>query len=134
MPGSASRQRQTKEYLPRDAEGDVQQLHRGHYKYREPVCDHVERYLAAGKSVMFLATCSYMLEPLKAVLRARGLPFHNPYRIKRKDWNPMASVGRLLAYLRPREELAGCPWLAMSFGYGRRGCGRKVCWWMAPSF
>jgi superfamily I DNA/RNA helicase len=104
--------RQPKEYLPRNAEGDVQRFRCGHYKYPEPICDHAERYLAEGKTVMFLATCSYMLEPLKAVLRARGLPFHNPYRAKRKDWNPMASVGRILAYLRPRRELAGCPWLA----------------------
>ena len=67
---------------------------------------------------MLLTTCSYMLEPLKAVLRKRGLPFHNPYRRKRADWNPLypsnevafragqrthslTAAERLLAYLRP---------------------------------
>jgi superfamily I DNA/RNA helicase len=104
--------RQPKVYLPRDAEGEVQVLHHGHYKYPEPICQHAEQYLKAGKTVMFLAVCSFMLEPLKAVLRARGIPFHNPYRAKRRDWNPMEPVGRLLAYLRPRDELAGLPWRA----------------------
>jgi superfamily I DNA/RNA helicase len=102
--------RQPKQYLPRDAEGEVRVLHRGHYKYPEPVWGLAERYVANGKTVMFLATCGYMLNPLKAVLRARGIPFHNPYRVKRRDWNPMRSAGRILAYLRPRHELAGCRW------------------------
>jgi superfamily I DNA/RNA helicase len=104
--------RQTKDYFPRNAEGQVQVLHRGHYKYPEPIWYHAEHYLAAGKTVMFLTTCAYMLEPLKAVLRKHGTPFHNPYRKKRTDWNPMASVGRILAYLRPRTELSGVPWCA----------------------
>jgi superfamily I DNA/RNA helicase len=104
--------RQPKDYFPRDAEGQVQVMRRGHYRYPEPIWDHVEQFLAAGKTVMFLTSCAYMLEPLKAVLRARGTPYHNPFRRKRADWNPMASVGRILAYLRPRRELAGVPWCA----------------------
>jgi hypothetical protein len=72
--------------------------------------DHAGRFLADGKTVMFLTTCSYMLEPLKAVLRARGVPFHNPYRFKRKDWNPMRSADPIVAYLQPHPELAGRPW------------------------
>src|SRR5207248_7746996 len=57
----------------------------GHHKYPEPLLGHAERFLAAGKTVMFLASCSYMLDPLKACLKKRALPFHNPYRRKRGD-------------------------------------------------
>jgi superfamily I DNA/RNA helicase len=102
--------RQPKQYIPRDADGEVRILQRGNYKHPEPILNHAEQYLGAGKTVMFLTTCAYMLEPLKAVLRKHGIPFHNPYRTKRRDWNPMASAGRILAYLRPRHDLAGLPW------------------------
>jgi superfamily I DNA/RNA helicase len=81
--------REPKEYLPRDFDGEVRRLHRGNYKTPEAILDDAERYLKQAKTVMILAPCSYMLEPLKAVLRKRGLPFHNPYRRKRGDWNPL---------------------------------------------
>jgi hypothetical protein len=65
--------------------------------------DGVER----PATVMVLATCGYMLDPVKHELRKRGLPFANPWRRSRGDWNPFpASTGRtvssrerLLAYL-----------------------------------
>src|SRR5262249_2995940 len=86
--------REPKEYFPRDEDGELRLFHGGNYRYREPIVDEVERYVGNGKTVMLLATCSYMLEPLKAVLRKRGLPFHNPYRRKRADWNPLAQTNR----------------------------------------
>jgi superfamily I DNA/RNA helicase len=46
-----------------------------------------------GKTCMFLASCAYMLNNLKKELRARGIPFHNPYRLTQGDWNPL-TVGR----------------------------------------
>ena len=65
-------------------------------------------------TVMVLSTCAYMLDPLKHELRKQGMPFHNPYRAKRSDWNPLGGNGRgvssrerLLAYLAPDEELFG---------------------------
>lgn len=51
------------------------------------------QYIDAGKSVMFLTTCAYMLNPLVNELRAQGMPFHNPYR-DRSDWNPLNPKGR----------------------------------------
>ncbi len=58
---------------------------------------------------MILATCSYMLGPVLSVLRRRGIPFANPYRTSRSDWNPLApgsarritAADRVLAFLRP---------------------------------
>lgn len=60
-----------------------------------------------GKSIMFLASCDYLLTPLIRFLRARGIPFHNPYRVVRGDWNPLRSGGRVLNFLRPDEEAWG---------------------------
>ncbi len=106
--------REPKEYFPRDYGGEVRTCTEGHWRAPEPVVKEAEPYLAAGKTVMFLAACSYMLEPLKEVLRASGMPFHNPYRHTRHDWNPLrnassgtSTAARMLAFLRPREDVWG---------------------------
>jgi DNA helicase-2/ATP-dependent DNA helicase PcrA len=107
--------REPKEYMPRDADGCVYSLPDGNYKYPEPVIDDMERHLSAGKTVMILASCSYMLQPTLQVLRRLGIPFHNPYRRSRGDWNPLRAGGsgkvssseRLLSYLRPVSEVWG---------------------------
>jgi hypothetical protein len=49
------------------------------------------------------ATCS----PRLAVLRDRGIPFHNPYRAKAGAWNPLRAANRLLAFLRPSQRAWG---------------------------
>ncbi len=68
--------------------------------------DEAERYLADGKSVMLVGTCSFQLSPTVAVLRKRGIPFANPWRVTRGDWNPLGGgrrgrsmSSRLLDYL-----------------------------------
>ena len=53
-----------------------------------------EEMVKSGQSVMFLASCAYMLEPLKENLKSRGIPFHNPYRRRRGDWNPLVGNGQ----------------------------------------
>ena len=93
------------EYRPRDAEGEVRQLQAG-YQEPEPALEDAEKYLAQGKSVMFLTTCAYMLQPLLGALRRQGIPFHNPHRRSNGAWNPLpkrrnaaGAAERLLAYL-----------------------------------
>jgi DNA helicase II / ATP-dependent DNA helicase PcrA len=97
--------RQPKEYLPRDYPGEVIRTAH-HHKDPKPLLDMVQPYLAANKSVLFLASCSYMLAPLLEVLRDAGLPFSNPYRRRRLDWNPLyrpddkyTAVARVEAFL-----------------------------------
>lgn len=99
--------RQRVDYKPRDFTGDVRRANAS-WKYPEPAVNDAERQLAEGKSVLFCTTCSYMLTPLLAVLRHRGIPFHNPYRVKRGDWNPLRRSGkgtsaaqRVLAFAHP---------------------------------
>lgn len=115
------KKRQPKDYFPRDEEGEVRiippntTVHKdGTYLDPESLVDDAtSRYLVHGKSIMFLATCSYMLAPLEAVLRQRGIPFHNPYRTQRNDWNPLtpqrgvASSQRILSFLRPQFSVYG---------------------------
>ena len=102
-----------KAYLPRDEEGRIDML-RATWKAPENALADAERRVESGQTVMFLTTCSYMLEPTKAVLRKAGLPFHNPYRRSRGDWNPLVlrddvvtASDRLLAFLKPQETVWG---------------------------
>jgi DNA helicase-2/ATP-dependent DNA helicase PcrA len=98
--------RQEKEYAARDHEGEIRYSD-AHYKYPELLLPEIEDCLNQGKSVMILASCSYMLGPTVQLLRKEGLAFHNPFRTKRGDWNPLARRGdkrispcdRLLSYL-----------------------------------
>lgn len=106
--------RMPKEYKPRDFEGEVGQIPMS-YQYPAWIQDRLMEWIDRGKTVAFLASCSYFLEPLKKQLREWGVPFHNPYRLKRGDWNPLGhksfrgteakatclSSDRILAYKRP---------------------------------
>ena len=94
------------EYLPTSDDGGIQ---RSAVTLRRPeiAVQDVESALERGESTMLLAACSYQLRPLISVLRARGIPFHNPYRVARGDWNPLArphsptsAAGRLVAFSR----------------------------------
>ena len=104
--------RYPKQYRPKDSEGFVT-LFDAKWKNPELYIREIERYIQGGKTVMILATCSYMLDPLKKILKEAAIPFHNPYRKSRGDWNPLGSrrgttmVERILAYLLPSFELWG---------------------------
>jgi DNA helicase-2/ATP-dependent DNA helicase PcrA len=108
--------REPKVYRPRPDDGEVRLLARGNYRCPDAIVNDAEQYLAQGKTVMFLATCAYMLAPLRRILVERGLPFSNPYRLKRRDWNPLAHgiktvrpVDRLQAFVKLQAG-NGSPW------------------------
>jgi DNA helicase II / ATP-dependent DNA helicase PcrA len=96
--------------LPRlDESGDIVEgeLRRisARIDYPEAALRDAEIYLSQGKSVAFLTTCSYMLRNLIAVLRKGAYPFHNKFRRKRGDWNPLfagrgtSTSTRILSFL-----------------------------------
>lgn len=101
------KRREEKQYLPRDHEGEVRVCEDGNFKRPEPILEDAQKYLAKGKTVMFLAPCSYQLSPLVKLLRSEGIPFHNPYRRSRGDWNPLAprkgtsATDRLVSFIEP---------------------------------
>ncbi len=47
---------------------------------------------SAGKSVMVLASCGYMLKNILGLLREQGIPFANMYRPTAPQWNPLTST------------------------------------------
>ena len=87
------RRRQEKEYLPRDAPGLVCE-HPASHDSPSRIVDDIGEHVVAGKTVMVLASCGYMLQPLIRALREAGLPFHNPYRRSNGGWNPLRSTQR----------------------------------------
>jgi DNA helicase II / ATP-dependent DNA helicase PcrA len=109
------RLRENKVYRPREEAGVARTLVRATYKAPDAALADAQGALAAGKSVMFLASCGYMLDPLKALLRREGIPFHNPFRTSRGDRNPLGvtsakkttSRDRLLSFLRPQSHTWG---------------------------
>jgi DNA helicase-2/ATP-dependent DNA helicase PcrA len=117
---SRVRGRQPKDYRPRSVDGvAVEGAVRRPFtclREREAVVGMVERYAASGRTVAILASCSYMLAPVVGELRRQGVPFHNPWRKSRGDWNPLNSgrgvstADRLLAWLAPSRRADGSGW------------------------
>jgi len=111
---TAVSRRQPKVYLPRDADGLARYGEEFLWPRPDAMVRDLQGQLDAGRSVMVLASCAYMLDPLKKSLKENGLPFHNPYRASRNDWNPLVASGksvstaqRVLAYLILDERIFG---------------------------
>ncbi len=97
--------RQEKPYLPRPADG-VSTYAGGTWRSPEyAILKAAIQHLERGQTVMFLASCSYMLRPVIQVLRKNGIAFHNPYRKANGFWNPLrmsrrgSAASRILALL-----------------------------------
>lgn len=109
--------RQEKVYRPRTvhtADGtDTGELVRGAafgvpYSLRDhELTQAIEDAAGRGETVMVIASCSYMLDPLIADLKRVGIPFCNPYRPSEGRWNPlgggngMSTAERVRRYLLP---------------------------------
>lgn len=96
--------REPKEYKPAEHEGLVRTMPQATYKMAEAAVRDAEKQLAAGRSVMFLAACSYMLRTsLIPLLKERRIPFWNPYRTTQGEWNPINGARRrkVMAFIHP---------------------------------
>lgn len=86
--------REKKQYFPRrDGDGNfipgsVGQI-TGSYNKNDYILEEIIRQVESGKSVMFLTSCAYMIDPLKLKLVENGIPFENEFRRRRGDWNPL---------------------------------------------
>ncbi len=103
------KKREPKEYKPRDFEGKIIRADDDvTFAKPERLMQYLER-VDEGKTIMILSTCAYMLNDTVKFLRDEGIPFHNPYRKTRGDWNPIklgsakrtTAIDRLLAFLLP---------------------------------
>ena len=133
--------REDREYKPRNAEGEVRSLGFGNWQHPKQWLQDAKRFLneevtwgerkGRPKRVAFLASCSYMLKPIVKALREAGIPFHNSYRLKCTDWNPLAdphgpdtAAGQVRAFLRADD---------MAYGEGARMWpGADLAAWTAP--
>jgi DNA helicase-2/ATP-dependent DNA helicase PcrA len=100
-------------YTPRTDGGEVRRLKlRGMsdtWRAPDGVIHEAQEMIEQGKTVMILASCNYMLQPVVSMLRTKGIPFHNEYRKNAGHWNPLGTAGegrvrtvdRVLAFLRP---------------------------------
>lgn len=101
--------REPKEFRPRDADGDLEVISNANWHSTSTIIDIIEDEISNGRSVMVLALCSYMIGSAGGVihaLRREGIPFHNQYRQKRNDWNPLRhGAKRLLSYIKQPDRL-----------------------------
>ena len=75
-------------YQPRCAEGEMRRI-RCTWQTPDAVIDDMRGYLAEGMTVMAIATCNYLLRPMIKSLQLQGIPFHNTYRMRQFEWNPL---------------------------------------------
>lgn len=100
------------EYEPTDADGEVTPIG-GDWKRPDRIVAEIERELDRDGDVMVIASCGYLLGPLLAKLKERGLPFANRYAPRRGQWNPLAptrgtsAVDRLIAFSRASDDAWG---------------------------
>ena len=130
---SQVKNRYQREYLPRDYEGEVGTCNYT-FKDAKGILDLAMKYVDEYKTVLLLATCSYMLTPLISHMRDQGVAFSNPYRRRRRDWNPLhrvknqqSAATRVAAFCQAfsRTQVSWTVpelhlWLEMTRGVGRR--------------
>ena len=85
------------EFNPREEEGSVEKVSLN-YMQPKAIASLAGEYSAQGKRVMILGACSYHVYDIVQALKHLGIPFHNPFRRRRGDWNPLhASKGTSMA-------------------------------------
>lgn len=103
---SRVKDREIKVYEPNENVGAI--VYRGGFSWQSPspvVACLLEEAGHKDNTVMILASCRYMLEPICHTLSARGILFHNPYRPADRGWNPIdphkGAAKSVLSFLRP---------------------------------
>jgi DNA helicase-2/ATP-dependent DNA helicase PcrA len=75
-------------YAPRDADGVVRRLP-ATWSSPDLIINEASQFAENGKTILILASCSYMLNPTVEALRERGLLFQNKWRRSNRLWNPI---------------------------------------------
>lgn len=101
--------REEKEYRPRAEAGKIYSS-TATWKQPRELLPTIKGFLGQDKSVMILASCSYLMAPMIRELRDAGIPFSNVYKATRGDWNPIrakqtgeqsGAFGKLCAFMEP---------------------------------
>jgi DNA helicase-2/ATP-dependent DNA helicase PcrA len=120
--------REPKEYFPRNADGLIEEID-ARSDNPDSMLSIIDDTLKTERErLMILATCGFHLKNVIAMLRDRGLPFYNPFRRTRGDWNPLgsmtskkstSSMSRLLMWLRPNFEVFTRPYESVTAWDGK---------------
>ncbi len=94
------------EYKPVDAEGFVKRIN-CNYKHPEQAMHMALKNMEDKKSVMFIASCAYQLNYIKSALRKHNIPYANPWKTNRGDWNPL-KVGNGVSMAQRIQNLLRC--------------------------
>jgi len=76
------------EYEPRDEPGIVRRFPAGIYSAYDVVAE-ADKVAQSGRTAMIAASCGYHLNGVLSQLRDTAVPFANPWRTKRAQWNPL---------------------------------------------
>jgi superfamily I DNA/RNA helicase len=106
------------EYHPKVGEiGEVRKTSEFIYKDPGNLMAVIDGNSRMGEKSMILCSCAYMLKELIEALRIKGIPFHNPYRVANRWWNPLQSrtdatstMDRLKAFFCPDQQDEIAPW------------------------
>jgi superfamily I DNA/RNA helicase len=74
----------------------------------DSVVDRCEAAVNGGHTCMVQATCGFMLSSILGNLRRKGIPFANPWRKYRRDWNPLSRSGGVTIAARASCFLSAC--------------------------
>jgi superfamily I DNA/RNA helicase len=97
-----------KEFEPREEGGEVLQ---DNITIQSPkIVPIVETEIAAGRSVMILATCEFLLRSTVGFLRDAGIRFHNPYQPDNPRWNPLRGIEKIRLFLDSKQWRDVWPW------------------------
>lgn len=99
------------EYHAKDEEGVVYRA--GSFSNADSLVKHALTRAGEDESIMFIASCSYMLSALTRTLTELGEPWHNPWRRANNAWNPLETSrgvsfrDRCCAFTRPSRQIWG---------------------------
>ena len=77
-----------KNYNPTSVQGKITRG-TGNYADTNWAMKRTVKHLENNQNIMFAASCSFMLDNIKKDLYQKHIPFSNPYRTSRTDWNPL---------------------------------------------
>lgn len=86
--------REPKDYAPKDCDGQVSDLSAVSYRRPDDLLGILLSAIERDETTMILASCAYMLTGVIKLLRGAGVPFFNPYKRTRGDWNPLKEPGK----------------------------------------
>lgn len=75
-------------YNPVNRDGFVKKINCS-MKHPDQAIHSAKNDMQQGKSVMFIASCAYQLNMIKQQLRRLHIPYANPWKRNRGDWNPL---------------------------------------------